>query len=70
MKTKKMEYINTNIVKQDENELKKVVGGRDQLKRRGYYLGCACPDCGAILEDAKRMRAFIKFCRLPFIYVY
>lgn len=54
-----MEYINTNIVKQDENELKKVVGGRDQLKRRGYYLGCACPDCGAILEDAKRMRAFI-----------
>ena len=57
MKTsEKMININMNIVEQGENELKKVVGGGFQQKRRGYYPGCACPDCGAILEDARRTR--------------
>lgn len=56
MKTEeKAKKMSMDIVKQDDNELKKVVGGRDQMKRRGYYPGCPCPDCGTILEETGRM---------------
>lgn len=65
MKTRENnEKLNMNIIEQGENELKKVVGGCDHMKRRGYYPGCPCPDCGTILEDSKKMRGecYVSIC--------